>query len=148
MNKFLPDFEKGVADLQATMSFLRSYQGSTGKVGCVGFCLGGSLAYTMACSSDSDASIGYYPVQIDDHLPYAEYIKKPAMFHIAEKDDFCPPESQTAIAQAFEKNGKITLHSYPVVDHAFARLGGGNYNQAAAELADGRTSALLKSALS
>tara|TARA_B100000700_G_C15006947_1_gene839013 strand:+ start:1212 stop:1910 length:699 start_codon:yes stop_codon:yes gene_type:complete len=148
MNKFLPDFEKGVADLQATMSFLRSYQGSTGKVGCVGFCLGGSLAYTMACSSDSDASIGYYPVQIDDHLPYAEYIKKPAMFHIAEKDDFCPPESQTAIAQAFEKNGKITLHSYPGVDHAFARLGGGNYNQAAAELADGRTSALLKSALS
>ena len=148
MNKFLPDFEKGVADLQATMSFLRSYQGSTGKVGCVGFCLGGSLAYTMACSSDSDASIGYYPVQIDDHLPYAEYIKKPAMFHIAEKDDFCPPESQTAIAQAFEKNGKITLHSYPGVDHAFARLGGGNYNRAAAELADGRTSALLKSALS
>ena len=148
MNKFLPDFEKGVADLQATMSFLRSYQGSTGKVGCVGFCLGGSLAYTMACSSDSDASIGYYPVQIDDHLPYAEYIKNPAMFHIAEKDDFCPPESQTAIAQAFEKNGKITLHSYPGVDHAFARLGGGNYNQAAAELADGRTSALLKSALS
>ncbi|MBS40470.1 MAG: carboxymethylenebutenolidase [Rhodospirillales bacterium] len=148
MNKFLPDFEKGVADLQATMSFLRSYQGSTGKVGCVGFCLGGSLAYTMACSSDSDASIGYYPVQIDDHLPYAEYIKKPAMFHIAEKDDFCPPESQTAIAQAFERNQKITLHSYPGVDHAFARLGGGNYNQAAAELADGRTSALLKSALS
>ena len=148
MNKFLPDFEKGVADLQATMSFLRSYQGSTGKVGCVGFCLGGSLAYTMACSSDSDASIGYYPVQIDDHLPYAEYIKNPAMFHIAEKDDFCPPESQTAIAQAFEKNGKITFHSYPGVDHAFARLGGGNYNQAAAELADGRTSALLKSALS
>ena len=148
MNKFLPDFEKGVADLQATMSFLRSYQGSTGKVGCVGFCLGGSLAYTMACSSDSDASIGYYPVQIDDHLPYAEYIKKPAMFHIAEKDDFCPPESQTAIAQAFEKNRKITLHSYPGVDHAFARLGGGNYNQAAAELANGRTSALLKSALS
>ena len=93
------------------MSFLRSYQGSTGKVGCVGFCLGGSLAYTMACSSDSDASIGYYPVQIDDHLPYAEYIKKPAMFHIAEKDDFCPPESQTAIAQAFEKNGKITLQT-------------------------------------
>ena len=148
MNKFLPDFEKGVADLQATMSFLRSYQGSTGKVGCVGFCLGGSLAYTMACSSDSDASIGYYPVQIDDHLPYAEYIKKPAMFHIAEKDDFCPPESQTAIAQAFERNRKITLHSYPGVDHAFARLGGGNYNQAAAELANGRTSALLKSALS
>mgnify|MGYP001342333070 CR=1 FL=1 len=147
MNKFLPDFEKGQADLVATMAHIRSMEGCNGKVGCVGYCLGGSLTYSMACQSDSDASVGYYPVQIDDHLPYAEYIKNPAMFHVAEKDGFCPPESQAAIAEAFAKNDKITLHTYAGVDHAFAREGGGNYDQAAAELANGRTAELFKAAL-
>ncbi|MBK20506.1 MAG: carboxymethylenebutenolidase [Rhodospirillaceae bacterium] len=148
MNKFLPEFEKGQADLQATMTHLRGVEGCSGKVGCVGYCLGGSLAYSMACSSDSDASVGYYPVQIDDYLPYAEYIKNPAMFHVAEKDGFCPPESQAAIAEAFAKNDKVTLHTYAGVDHAFARIGGGNFDQAAADLANGRTADLFKSALS
>ncbi len=147
MNKFLPDSEKGVGDLMATMAHIKGIDGNNGKVGCVGYCLGGSLAYSMACMSDCDASVGYYPVQIDDYLPYAEHIKKPAMFHIAEKDGFCPPESQVKIAEEFAKNSNITLHRYTGVDHAFARLGGGNYNQAAADLANGRTAELFKSAL-
>ena len=97
--------------------------------------------------SDSDASVGYYPVQIDDHLPYAEHIKKPAMFHIAEQDGFCPPESQEKIAEAFNKNSNISIHLYPGVDHAFARLGGSNYDRAAASLANQRTAEIFKTAL-
>ena len=139
MNKFLPDFEKGGNDLKAAMTHIRKADGCSGKVGCVGYCLGGSLAYSMACSSDADASVGYYPVQIDDYLDYAQYIRNPAMFHIAEKDGFCPPESQAKIAAAFAKNDKVTLHTYPGVDHAFARLGGGNYDKAAADRANSRT---------
>lgn len=147
MNKFLPEFEKGVGDLKAAMAHLRGLKECTGKVGCVGYCLGGSLTYAMACMSDTDASVGYYPVQIDDHLPYAGNIGKPAMFHVAEKDGFCPPESQAKIAEAFAKNPNITLHTYAGVDHAFARPGGGNYDRAAAELANRRTAELFKSAL-
>lgn len=143
MNKFLPDFEKGVADLKATMAHLRGMEGCTGKVGCVGYCLGGSLAYSMACQSDSDASVGYYPVQIDDYLDYAQYIQKPAMFHIAEKDAFCPPESQARIAAAFARNDRITLHTYVGVDHAFAREGGQNYDERAAERANSRTASFF-----
>ena len=148
MNKFLPEFEKGQADLVATMDHIRGLADCNGKVGCVGYCLGGSLAYSMACSSNADASVGYYPVQIDDYLPYAEHIKNPAMFHVAEKDGFCPPESQAKIAEAFGGNSNVTLHSYAGVDHAFARLGGGNYDKAAADLANSRTAELFKSALS
>ena len=147
MNKFLPNFEKGVADLMAAMAQVRGMDGCTGKVGCVGYCLGGSLTYSMACMSDSDASAGYYPVQIDDYLDYAPNIKNPAMFHIAENDGFCPPESQAKIAEAFAKNEKITLHNYPGVDHAFAREGGQNHDAAAAALANQRTAALFSAAL-
>lgn len=147
MNAFLPDFDKGVGDLKATMDHIRAMDGCTGKVGCVGYCLGGSLAYSMACQSDADASVGFYPVQIDDFLPYATGISKPAMFHIAQQDGFCPPESQAKIAEAFARNDLIALHIYERVDHAFARFGGQNYHQGAADLANQRTAELFKSAL-
>lgn len=147
MNKFLPDFQKGVGDLMATMAHARGLDGASGKAGCVGYCLGGSLAYGMACNSDSDASVGYYPVQIENSLDYAAGIKKPAMFHIAEKDGFCPPEAQAKIAAALGPIGLVSLHSYPGVDHAFARLGGQNYDKAAAELANSRTAEFFKTHL-
>ena len=91
MNKFLPEFEKGHADLQATVAHLRDFDDCAEKVGCLGYCLGGSLAYSLACSSDIDASVGYYPVQIDDYLPYAEHIKTQPCSMSPKMMAFAPP---------------------------------------------------------
>lgn len=143
MNTFMPDFEKGVGDIQATISHLRGVEGCNGKVGAVGYCMGGSLAYASACFTDCDASVGYYPVQIDQSLDAASNISKPLMLHIAEADGFCPPESQALIKDALGANDHITIHSYPGIDHAFARIGGENYNAEAAEQANRRTLAFL-----
>jgi carboxymethylenebutenolidase len=62
------DVDSGVEDLKATLSFLRQYPSSTGKVGSVGFCLGGKLAYFMATRTDADANVSYYGVEIDKNL--------------------------------------------------------------------------------
>jgi carboxymethylenebutenolidase len=48
------DLDKGVEDLLATIAHCRSMNGASGKVGTVGFCLGGKLAYLLACRSDGD----------------------------------------------------------------------------------------------
>jgi carboxymethylenebutenolidase len=148
MNKFLPDFATGVGDIQATITHLRGMEGATGKVGTVGYCLGGSLAYASSFFTDSDAAVGYYPVQIDDYLGQVPNIKKPLMLHIAENDGFCPAESQTKIKEALATNSLCTAHSYPGVDHAFARQGGENYNEATATTANERTAAFFKKHLS
>jgi len=147
MNAFLPDFEKGVGDIQAAINHLRGLDSCNGKVGAVGYCLGGSLAYAAACFTDSDVSVGYYPVQIEDSLGLATNISHPLILHIAEADGFCPPEAQTQIANALGSHDKVTLYNYPGVDHAFARIGGGNYNTQAATLADQRSRAFLSAAL-
>jgi carboxymethylenebutenolidase len=148
MNAFMPDFEKGVGDIQATISHLRGQESCTGKVGTVGYCMGGSLAYASSCFTDTDASVGYYPVQIDQSLPLATNISKPLMLHIAEADGFCPPESQAAINAALGPNDHVTLHTYPGVDHAFARASGANYDADAATQANERTRAFLAANLS
>lgn len=144
MNAFLPDFEKGVGDIAATIAHVRGMEGCTGKVGAVGYCLGGSLAYATACFTDADACSGYYPVQIEDSLEMAAKIKNPLILHIAEKDGFCPPEAQEKIQTALGDNAHVTIHSYPGVDHAFARVGGDNYDADAALAANGRTAELFQ----
>jgi carboxymethylenebutenolidase len=146
MNRFDPD--KGVADIQAAIDTLRGREGCTGKVGAVGYCLGGLLAYLTAARTNVDASVGYYGVNIHEKLGEAKTIKKPLMLHIAGKDQFVPPEAQKKIEGGLSGNPLVTLHVYPEMDHAFARIGGAHYDKACADLANGRTSTFFRQHLS
>ena len=68
-----------------------------GKVGAVGYCLGGLLAYLTACRTDADAAVAYYGVGIDNYLGEAGKVKKPVMLHSAEEDGFVNKESQAKV---------------------------------------------------
>lgn len=133
------DLSKGVEDLAATLNYVRALKSCTGKIGCVGFCLGGQLAYLMACRSTIDASVGYYGVYIQDYIAEAVNIRHPLMLHIAEKDEFVPPEAQKIMVDGLKDHAQVTLHRYKNDDHAFARVGGAHYNGASADLANQRT---------
>ncbi len=135
---------KGIADLQATLDHLRADPGCSGKVGSVGYCLGGRLAYLMATRSNADCSVGYYGVGIEGLLGEAAAITKPLMLHIAEADEYCPKDAQAQIAQGLARHALATLHSYPGVGHAFARVGGKHWNAEAARLANERTAAFFR----
>ncbi len=144
-NKF--DVDAGVADIQAAVTALRGHESCRGKVGAVGFCLGGLLAYLTATRTDADGAVGYYGVGIEGKLDEAAKIAKPLMLHIAEADGFCPKEAQEQIKQGLAGNSLITIHSYPGMDHAFARDGGEHYDAAAAGSANQRTLDFFKANL-
>lgn len=134
--------DTGIVDIKATIAALRPL--TTGKVGAIGYCLGGLMAYLTACHTDSDASVGYYGVAIDTRLDDAKGITKPLMLHIANKDEFVSPEAQEKMVAGLGRNPLVTLHRYEGQDHAFARPGGAHYDKASADLANGRTVAFLK----
>jgi carboxymethylenebutenolidase len=142
------DAALGVKDIQTTISHLRTLAGCTGKVGAVGYCLGGLLAYLAAARTDTDASVGYYGVNIQTMLGEAAAIKKPLMLHIAGKDEFTPPEAQKQIAEGLAANPLVAIHRYPEMNHAFARPRGKHYDQANAGLANSRTATFLRQHLS
>src|SRR5690625_1232910 len=133
------DVDKGIEDLRATLSALRQHESTNGKAGSVGYCLGGKLAYLMACRSDADANIAYYGVGLDELLDEARNISKPLLLHIATEDKFVSKEAQAKIHQALDPNSLITLHDYERNDHAFARQGGEHYDSQATELANRRS---------
>ncbi len=140
MGRFDPD--KGVEDIQSAIDHLRVTAGVTGKIGTVGYCLGGMLAYLAATRTDADASVGYYGVSLPKYLGEAGNITKPLMLHIADEDGFSSKEAQAETLAALK--GKAICHVYPQMDHAFARPGGANFNAEAAELANARTDAFFR----
>lgn len=135
------DADKGVKDIEAVIRWARG-QGAN-KVGAVGFCLGGKLAYMTAARTDIDASVGYYGVMIDQMLNESHAIAHPLLLHIPTNDHFVSPEAQAKMHEGLDPNPKVTLHDYEGLDHGFAATHGNRRNDEAAQLADGRTRAFF-----
>jgi carboxymethylenebutenolidase len=138
------DVEQGVKDIQATITTARANAHCNGKVGAVGFCLGGLLAFLTATRTDADAAAAYYGVGIENRLPEAEKLTRPLLVHIAEEDQFVPKEAQAMILQALKDHPSVELYTYPGRDHDFARVGGEHYDPADAKLAGERTLQFFK----
>lgn len=144
MGKF--DQDQGIKDIQAAINFVRAEEGAA-KVGCVGYCLGGRLAFMAAARTDVNASVGYYGVGIDGLLDETAAIANPVMLHIPTADGFVPPEAQAAMHAGLDGHAKVTLHDYEGLDHGFATEVGNRRDEAAATLADRRTSAFFAETL-
>ena len=136
--------DSGIADIAVTIEQLKPMKGVAERVGAVGYCLGGLLAYLTAARTRADACVGYYGVGIENHLGEAKKIAKPLMLHIAEKDDFCKPDAQAKIKAGLGGMKNVELHSYTGMQHAFAREGGKHFDRAAASFANSRTNKFFK----
>jgi len=137
------DVDLGIKDIAATIAQVRQHPAHAGKVGAVGYCLGGLLAFLTATRTDVDASVAYYGVGIEQRLAEAEKLTDPLLLHIAEQDQFVPKEAQALIIASLKNHPQIEIHTYPGRDHAFARKGGEHYDAADAALADRRTLAFF-----
>ena len=135
MGKF--DQDAGVRDIEATIKWARTETGK--KVGAVGYCLGGRLAYMTAARTDSDATVGYYAVGVDELLREKDAIANPLMLHIPTEDGFVDKDTQKAMHDGLDDHPKVTLHDYEGMDHGFATQFGKRRNEDNAQLADKRT---------
>ena len=137
------DQDQGIRDIEATIHHIRRPRDQDGedvaKVGCVGYCLGGRLAYMTASRTDIDASVGYYGVGIDGLLREKHAISRPLMLHIPTADGFVDKDTQKAMHDGLDDHPKVTLHDYEGLDHGFATEFGKRRDDEAARLADRRT---------
>lgn len=144
MNRF--DVDEGLRDIQTTIDAARANELCTGKVGAVGYCLGGKLAYLAAASTNADAVVAYYGVGLGDLLDRRPRV--PLMLHIAGQDQFSSRAEEAKVVAGLKDDPNATLHVYPERDHAFARPQGKHFHKDDAELANQRTIEFLKGRLS
>ena len=140
MGKFNQD--QGIRDIEAAIHWIRRHE-KIEKVGAVGYCLGGRLAYMTAARTDVDASVGYYAVGIDGLLREKHAISNPLLLHIPTEDGFVDKATQQAMHEGLDDHPRVTLHDYPGLDHGFATEFGKRRDDAGAALADERTAAFF-----
>ncbi|MEG3162015.1 dienelactone hydrolase family protein [Sphingomonas sp. LB2R24] len=133
------DQDKGIADIEASIRAARSELGDGAKVGVVGYCLGGRLAFMTAARTDVDASVGYYGVGIDGLLGEKHAIAHPVLLHVPEEDHFVDKAAQAAMHAGLDDHPKVTIYDYAGEDHGFATEFGERRSDASAKLADERT---------
>lgn len=105
-------------DLRGAVDYLRGEQG-TGKVGVMGYCMGGALTVAAGVHVPGlDAAVCYYgapPVEFAD----PGRMRVPFMGHFADRDDWCTPAVVDAlVARMHEAGLKPEIHRY-AADHAF-----------------------------
>lgn len=126
-----------LTDIAATGTALAG----TGRLGLVGFCLGGSLAWLTATRLDGfAATVGYYGGMIAGHLD--EKPRRPVMLHFGEEDQGIPM-SDVAKIKAVVDPAMVQVFSYAGAGHAFNRDGSAAWHEASAELALERTLGFL-----
>lgn len=133
------DVDKGVEDVGATLQTARSYAGASGKVGVMGFCLGGLLTFLTAARKDPDAAAEYYGGRTDEFVGEMQSVSCPMIMHLAEEDEYIPPPAREKIVKAAEGHANVTVFTYPGQNHAFTRHNGAHYDEASATLANQRT---------
>jgi len=137
------DVDKGVHDVAATMAEARDLPGSTGKVGVMGFCMGGLLTFLTAARYGGDAAVAYYGGGTDKYVDEFGKLKTPLMMHLGEKDEYISQAARDTIIGAAEGLAHVQVWTYPGQNHAFARVGGTHFNAEAARLANERTLAFF-----
>ncbi|MES2901783.1 MAG: dienelactone hydrolase family protein [Pseudomonadota bacterium] len=137
------DLDKGVDDVAATLAAARALPGANGKVGVMGFCMGGLLTYLTAMRTGADAAVAYYGGRSEQFLGEMGGLPTPLMMHLGEADEYIPPPARQAIVSAAAAVPSVKIFTYPGQNHAFARVDGSHFNAGAAALANERTEAFF-----
>ncbi len=132
-----------LADLRGAVATLRARPEVNGaRVGAMGYCMGGRLAWLAAARAGVDAAVAYYGGGIHTQLALAPEVSCPIQFHYAERDDHIPLEAVQQVRAAVA--GKVAeVHVYPGSMHGFNCWARASYHAPSAALAHGRALSFL-----
>jgi carboxymethylenebutenolidase len=130
------DAAKALADISAAIEFLKRATGK--KVGVVGYCFGGTLAWLAACRLRPAAVVGYYGGRIGNYAD--ETPQAPVMLHFGRQDAHIPAAEVEKISAA---HPEVEVYWYDA-GHGFNCDARGSYNAGAAREARERSLAFFK----
>ena len=112
------------------------------RLGAVGYCMGGRMAWFAAATAGVDAAVAYYGGGLHLQLDRAASVRCPMLFHYAGHDDNIPPEAVESVRRALPAT-QAEVHVYPPAHHGFNCWARASYHAPSSALAHGRTLAFL-----
>jgi len=112
--------DEAARDMAGAFDYLKAHNATTGKIGSVGFCMGGGLSLYLATLRPVDACVIYYGVVPGGVKPDINNIKGAVLGHYAENDAWASPETAEALRKQIAGAGKqVEFYTYPGTGHAF-----------------------------
>ena len=121
MSEMPPD--RAARDMSGAVDFLADHEATTGNgIGVMGFCMGGMLTFVLAALRPDKvrAAVPFYGFPQGDDQPDYTQISAVIRGHMAENDDFFPPDAAKALESELQQMGvdcELTVH--PGAGHAF-----------------------------
>ncbi|MCP9950874.1 dienelactone hydrolase family protein [Actinomadura madurae] len=112
------DWEKGVEDAAAALGVLKGLP-EVGKVGVLGFCFGGTLAYLLAARAEVDSLVSFYGSGVPGMLEHLDAVQAPAQFHFGGDDPYIPREDVAKVERAVDGRDGMEIHVQEDGGHAF-----------------------------
>ncbi len=120
-----------IADINAAAAKVRP----AGKVGVIGYCWGGAMAFLGACKDDVDCGVSYYGTRTIQYSPNMKP-KVPFQHHYGEVDQSFPMD---AVEKVLAEQPEAEHFVYPGADHGFSCDARPQFNAEATALALERT---------
>jgi carboxymethylenebutenolidase len=140
--------EQGVRDLGVAAKALREHPACNGKVGSVGWCMGGRLVYLCAHQRSVDCAASFYPTWLETRLDLADAIDAPLSLHMPEVEPFAKAEhALDKVIATFQNRPNVELFVYPGAAHGFDFPEPQPFNRFASRLANVRIALFLRRTL-
>ncbi len=115
--------ERAARDMSGAVDYLAEHDATTSDgIGVMGFCMGGMLTFLLAAQRPDRivAAVPFYGFPQGDGQPDYRDIEASIQGHMAEHDDFFPPDAAHALEARLRDMGKdVTLTVHPGSGHAF-----------------------------
>lgn len=111
--------DQAARDMAGAYDYLKAHPRCTGKIGSVGFCMGGGLSLYIATLRPIDACVIYYGV-LPGVQPDLSKVTGAILGHYADHDAFASPEKARELEKQLKDLGKeVEFHIYPGTQHGF-----------------------------
>jgi carboxymethylenebutenolidase len=131
------DSAQAILDIGDALTALRKIPGCSGKVGALGFSLGGKLALLVS----------NYGLALEESLDEAAAARCPIALHLAAEDKFVPVGAYASIKRALAENDQAEIYVYHGAQHGFWNRERNTFHRASVSLAHSRTLSLLRRTL-
>lgn len=113
------DFSLALSEIGGAAAYLRGHERCTGKVGVMGFCMGGALSFAAATQVPGlSAVVPFYGIPGAEHADYSK-VTAPILAHFATRDGWAKVEGAEAILEGMKARGQAMELCVYEADHAF-----------------------------